>query len=57
MRDWIIAMDRALHAPRGHRLQPRVEAALEDGTPVDLQMGKGPWKRSSDRCTHAADGK
>ncbi len=44
MRDWLVATDRALHAPRGHRMQPRVEAALEDGTPVDLQMGKGPWK-------------
>jgi len=44
MRDWIVAMDRALHAPRGHRMQPRVEASLEDGTPVDIHMGKGPWK-------------
>lgn len=44
MRDWLVAMDRALHAPGGHRMQPRVEAALEDGTPVDMQMGKGPWK-------------
>lgn len=44
MQDWLIAMDRALHAPGGHRLRPRVEAALDDGTPVDLKTGKGAWK-------------
>jgi hypothetical protein len=44
MRDWLIAMDRALHSPKGDRLRPRVDAALEDGTPVDLGTGKGPWK-------------
>lgn len=44
MKDWLIAMQRELHSPGGHRLRPRVEAALEDGTPVDLQTGRGPWK-------------
>lgn len=44
MQDWLIAMDRALHSPGGHRLRPRVDATLDDGTPVDIQTGKGPWK-------------
>ena len=44
MRDWLIATDRALHSPGGHRMQPRVDAALEDGTVVDLSTGKGPWR-------------
>lgn len=44
MQDWLIAAERAMHSPRGHRMRPRVEAALEDGTPVDLVTGKGPWK-------------
>jgi hypothetical protein len=44
MRDWLIAMDRALHSPRGGLLQPRVDATLDDGTPVDLGTGQGPWK-------------
>jgi hypothetical protein len=44
MQDWLIAAERAMYSPRGHRMRPRVEAALEDGTPVDLITGKGPWK-------------
>lgn len=44
MRDWLIAMDRALHSPRGDRLRPRVEAELKDGTPVDIETRKGSWK-------------
>ena len=44
MQDWLIAMDRALHSPRGDRLRPRVDAALDDGTPVDIKTGKGQWK-------------
>lgn len=44
MRDWLIAIDRALHSPRGDRMRPRVDATLRDGTPVDLETGKGPWK-------------
>lgn len=44
MQDWLIATNRALHSPGGHRLRPRVNAALDEGPPVDIKTGKGPWK-------------
>ncbi len=46
MQDPLIAMARALHSPRGDRMRPRMEASLEDGTPVDLRTGSGPWRAS-----------
>lgn len=44
MRDWLVAMDRALYIADRAKLHPRVDAALEDGTPVDIETGKGAWR-------------
>lgn len=42
MRDWLVSMDWALHYSGGAPMMPRATAALDDGTPVNLETRKGP---------------
>lgn len=44
MRDMLIFWDRQSHMPGGAKMSPDFEAALDDGTPVDVRMdGRKAW--------------